>query len=91
VSESITIALKRAAIALADELDYARAAEKLNITSAELKDEVSALERQLYLRIFKPTQKEVELTEERRFLIKTFRESVALHDRNASKDKDETP
>ncbi len=79
--ESIAIGLKRAAIILAEQLDYARAAEKLSITSAVLRKQIAALEALLYLRIFKPRQKKVELTEEGQFLIKAFRESVALHDR----------
>jgi DNA-binding transcriptional LysR family regulator len=90
VSESIDIKLKRAAILLANELRYPRAAEKLNISSAELRKRISALEAQLYCHIFKPRQKSVELTEEGQFLIKAFRESVALHDRNASEDTAET-
>ncbi len=90
MSETIAIGLKRAAIILAEELDYARAAEKLSILSAELRKQISVLEAQLYFHIFKPRQKKVELTEEGQFLIKVFRESIALHDRNASKDADET-
>jgi DNA-binding transcriptional LysR family regulator len=58
VPESISIDLKRAAIALAEEWDYARAAEQLNITSAELRKQVSALETLLCLRIFKPPAEE---------------------------------
>jgi hypothetical protein len=42
------------------------------------------LEAKLYFHIFKPAQKQVELTEEGQFLIKAFRDSVALHDRNGS-------
>jgi DNA-binding transcriptional LysR family regulator len=71
-------------------LDYARAAVKLSTTPAELRKQISTLEAQLYFHIFKPTQREVELTEEKQFLIKAFRESVALHDRNAGEDADET-
>lgn len=82
MSECIAIGLKRAAIALAEQLDYARAAELLKISSAELRKQVSALETQLYFHIFKPRQKKVEPTKEGQFLIKAFRESVALHDRN---------
>lgn len=81
MSESVPIGLKRVAIALAEQLDYARAAEQLNIPSAELRKQVSALEAQLYFHIFKPGQKKVEVTEEGQFLIKAFREAVALHDR----------
>lgn len=90
MSESIDIKLKRAAIMLADELSYPHAEEKLNISSAELRKQIAALEAQLYFHIFKPRQKKVELTEEGQFLIKAFRESVALHDRHASKDADGT-
>lgn len=90
MSESIDIKFKRAAIMLADEVSYPRAAEKLNISSAELRRQISALEAQLYFHIFKPRQKTVELTEEGQFLIKAFRESVALHDRNAGKHTDDT-
>lgn len=90
MSESIAIGLKRAATILAEQLDYVRAAQKLNITSAELKKQISALEAQLYIRIFKPRQKKVELTEEGQFLIKAFGESVALHDRKVSRDPDGT-
>lgn len=81
MSESISIDQKRAAIALADELDYARAAEQLNITSAELRRQISVLESLLCLRLFKPRQKKVETTEEGRFLIRFFREAVAFHER----------
>lgn len=73
--KSIAIGLKRAAIILAEKLDYARAAEKMNITSAELRKRISALEA-LLCRIFKPRQKKVELTEEGQFLIKVFREAA---------------
>ena len=73
MSESIGIGLKRAAIILADELDYPRAAEKSGLTSAELRKQISALETQLYFHIFKPRQTKVELREEGQFLIKVFR------------------
>lgn len=54
MSESIPIGLKRAAIAVAEQLGYARAAEQLNLAPAELRKQVSALETLLCLRIFKP-------------------------------------
>ncbi len=85
MSESISLKLKRSAIVLADELSYPRAADKLKISPVELRNQISALEAQLYFHIFKPRQEKVELTEEGQFLLKAFRESVALHDRNANK------
>ncbi len=90
MSESIDIKLKRAAIILADELNFPRAAEELNISSSDLREQISALERQLYFHIFKPGQNSVELTEEGRFLVNAFRGSVALHDRNATTGVNET-
>lgn len=86
MSESIAISLKRAAIVLAEELDYAQAAKKLNTTSDELHMQITALEAQLCFYIFEPRKKEVEMTEEGRFLINAFRESVAIHDRQVRKD-----
>lgn len=79
--ESIDIHLKRAAITLADALDYARAAEKLSIDSAELRKQIYELEATLCLHIFRPRQKRVELTEDGTFLIRVFREAVALHNK----------
>jgi DNA-binding transcriptional LysR family regulator len=81
VSESISIGLKRAAIVLAEQLDYARAAQQLNLSSAELRKQVFALETLLCLDLFKPRQRKVELTDEGRFLIKVFREAVAFYER----------
>lgn len=89
MSESIDIKLKRAAIMLADELSYPLAAKTMNISSDEFRRQMTVLETQLCLHIFKPRQKKVELTEEGQFLINVFRKSIALHDRNASKDADE--
>jgi hypothetical protein len=43
MSESISIDQKRAAIALAEQLDYARAAEQLNLSSTELRKQVTIL------------------------------------------------
>ncbi len=90
MSEFISIDLKRAAIVLAEELDFARSAEKLHISPAELKQQIAVLETDLYCQLFRATLEKVDLTEEGQFLIKAFRKSVALHDRNASKDADET-
>ncbi len=90
MSESIDIDMKRAAIALADELDYARAAEKLNITGAELRRQIAALETLLCLQMFEPRQRKVELTADGQFLVRLFRRAVAVHDRKISKDGNET-
>jgi DNA-binding transcriptional LysR family regulator len=87
VSESIDIKSKRAAIALADELSYPRASEKLNISLAELKNLISALETKLYLYIFLQENETVELTEDGKFLIRVFREAVVAHDRKIADER----
>ncbi len=85
MSESIDIKFKRAAIMLADESSYARAAEKLGISSEELRNEIYALEAQLCLHIFQRRKESMVLTEEGQFLVRAFREAVALHDRTVGK------
>ena len=87
--EFISIDLKRSAIVLAKELNFARAAEKLKMQPAELREQIAALESQLYCQLFKTTLEKVELTEEGQFLIKGFRESVALHDRKVRENPNE--
>ncbi len=82
MSESIPTRLKRAAIVLADALDYSKAAESLSTTPAELRDQVAALETQLCLQIFTSKHDKAELTEDGQVLIKAFREAIALHDKN---------
>jgi DNA-binding transcriptional LysR family regulator len=90
VPEYIPLALKRAAVVLADESDYKLAAAKLHTTSAILRKQIAELEAQLYVHIFKPRQKKVELTEEGTFLLKVFREAVAVHDRGERNSLSET-
>ena len=80
--ESIEVKLKWAAIMLADKLSYSNAAEELNMTPAELKRQISALETQLCFHIFRPRRKRVELTDEGKFLVEAFRRAVVLHDRS---------
>lgn len=77
--EFIEIRLKRAAIALADKLDYARAAEDLNLTVEELQKQIAALEALLCLQLFKRVEGSVEVTRDGMFLIRAFREVRATH------------
>jgi len=64
VPESIEIKLQRAVITLAEELSYSRAAGRLNTAPAELRKQISGLEKQLCFHIFRSKQINVELTEE---------------------------
>jgi DNA-binding transcriptional LysR family regulator len=88
VTEHIDIRLKRAAVRLAEVLDYKRAAESLNLTTLDLKKQVGELEETLCIHIFEPGQRGPQLTDEGRFLTNAFREAVAVHDRNTSRDVD---
>lgn len=90
MSESIPIDLRRAAIALAEELDYARAADRLHLTAAELRTRISALETQLCLYIFKPQQEAVELMREGRFLIRAFKGSLGWYEGNLDFERSES-
>jgi hypothetical protein len=81
VPESIEIDLKRAVIILADELSYLRAAKRLKIAPAKLREQISALEKKLSLYIFEQKRGQLELTKEGNTLVNAFRKSVALHDR----------
>jgi DNA-binding transcriptional LysR family regulator len=82
VSERIGTELKKAAVALADELDYARAAHRLGVSEDRLRCLVSELEEKLCLRLFEPTNKTARLTSEGIFLIRVFREALIADRRN---------
>jgi hypothetical protein len=71
MSEFIEIELQLAAVTLAEELSYTRAAKKLNITQPVLRKQISGLERQLELHVFRPNQRRVEVTEEGRIFLST--------------------
>lgn len=80
MSELIPIKLKRAAIALSNSQDYARAAETLGISPSDLRRQIEDLESLLCLRIFDPERSSPELTNEGRFLIVEFRKALARID-----------
>jgi DNA-binding transcriptional LysR family regulator len=52
MAELIDIRLRRAALALANTFDYARAAESLNVSKIELRAQIKLLEDRLCIRLF---------------------------------------
>jgi DNA-binding transcriptional LysR family regulator len=63
MTERITIRLQRAAVTLADSLDYGSAVERLNISESELAGEIAELERSLNLKVFGTNGRQVEVTD----------------------------
>ena len=76
--ECVGVAIQLAAITLSEELDYARAAEKLSIPPAELKLQVAKLQELLHLRIFEMEQDAVVVTKAGRVFLDACREFLAL-------------
>ena len=77
MAEFIDIRLKRAALALATTLDYARAAESLKVSDSELRGQVKALEDHLCVHLFEPDSDPPVLTDEGHFLIQGMRQLLA--------------
>src|ERR1700683_4031420 len=63
---NITLRQLRAFLAVADELSFSRAAERLVVSTPWISETVKELERQLKLTLFLRTTRSVELTEGRR-------------------------
>jgi DNA-binding transcriptional LysR family regulator len=72
------IRLLQAAIALAEELNFSRAAERLHIGQSTLSKQIIELESQLDLRLFERNHQIVELTDAGRMFVEEARETV-LH------------
>ncbi len=62
MTERITIGLQKAAVTLADSRDYRSAAEQLNVSEAELRTQIAALEEALSLKVFSVDGQHVEVT-----------------------------
>jgi DNA-binding transcriptional LysR family regulator len=90
-NESIDIKLKQAAIILAEERSYSRAAEKLNMKPSELRKLICELEGKLCFYMFRTDPKRVFLTEVGAFLVHAFRDSLALHNIRNRLDRPRAP
>jgi DNA-binding transcriptional LysR family regulator len=63
VSTALELRFQQAVIALAEELNYTRAANRLNISQPALTKQIHEIERILHLRLFERDKKKVKLTE----------------------------
>lgn len=70
------IRLMQAAVALAEELNYRRAAQKLNIVQSTLSKQIIELEHQLGYPLFIRSNQHVELTDAGRFFVQEARETL---------------
>lgn len=64
MTQRIGIDLQRAAVGLAEELNYTRAATKLGMTPLELREHISKLEGMLGFHIFAVCAEKIEITSE---------------------------
>jgi LysR family transcriptional regulator, benzoate and cis,cis-muconate-responsive activator of ben and cat genes len=72
------IRLQIAAVTLAEELNFTRAAERLKITQPALSKQVAELENRTGVVIFKREQKRVQLTDARQVFIRGCRDALAI-------------
>jgi DNA-binding transcriptional LysR family regulator len=72
-------------LAVAEELNFSRAAERLHIAQPALSAQIRSLETQLGCELFSRTTRKVELTPPGEMLLQDAREIVALADRAAAK------
>jgi DNA-binding transcriptional LysR family regulator len=75
------IRLMQAAIALAEDLNFSRAAERLHLTQPALSKQIFELEGQLGFRLFERNHQTVELTDAGRAFVEEAREAVSHAER----------
>ena len=72
------VRLQLAAVVLAEEMNFTRAAERLNITQPALSKQVAELERRLGFAVFKRNQKRVELIEAGQVFIRGCKDGMSV-------------
>ena len=87
MTEFVEMKIQEAVVTLSDELNYARASEKLNITQPELKRQITELENQLKLQIFRMNGEGVEVTEAGQVFANACRTFLATRSGQGAKSK----
>ncbi len=87
MTEFVEMKIQEAVVTLSDELNYARASEKLNITQPELKRQITELENQLKLQIFRMSGEGVEVTEAGQVFANACRTFLATRSGQGAKSK----
>ena len=68
-------------LAVAENLNFARAAEQLHVTQPAVTQQIHALERELNVKLFTRTTRTVKLTEQGRTFINDAQQMVAISER----------
>ena len=78
MSSLVDIRLQLAAVTLAEEMNFTRAAERLRITQPALSKQIAELESRLGFAVFERDQKHVELTEAGQVFVRGCKDSLAI-------------
>jgi DNA-binding transcriptional LysR family regulator len=87
MTEFVEVKSQMAVVTLAEELNYARASEKLNITQPELNRQITELENQLGLHVFRVIGDAVEVTEDGQVFVSACRTFLATRSGQGDKSK----
>ena len=87
MTDFVEIKLQMAVVTLAEELNYARAAEMLNITQPELNRQITELENQLGFQVFRVSGEDVEVTEAGQVFADACRTFLATRSAQGAKSK----
>jgi hypothetical protein len=87
MTEFVEMKIQVAVVTLAEELNYARASEMLNITQLELNRQITDLESQLDLQVFRVSGEDVEVTEAGQVFVNACRTFLATRSRQGAKNK----
>jgi hypothetical protein len=87
MAEFVEMKIQMAVAILAEELNYARASEKLNITQPEMKRRITELESQLELQVFRVSGEDVEVTEAGQVFVNACRTFLSTRSRQGAKSE----